>query len=146
MAQEFVRYNLPLGLLQQATLRGNEHAWQIDDIPDVIVAAQRANLVNIGGQLQFRLPENTCECYWISVDTYQSVSEEIAWHERVQLTPEVALQEFDDLQSRYDFVAEIRDGFTSVFDELVAMGGNPTDYLCFAWYLLSEKESVRSKR
>jgi hypothetical protein len=70
--------HLPADILQRASLRGGEYAWLIKDVPSVIAAAKRANLVNIGGQLQFRIPdEGTCECYWVNVDTYRSVSKDL---------------------------------------------------------------------
>ena len=59
---------LPSKLVGRASLRGREHAWSLDDIPNVIEAAREAQLISIGGQLQFRLPDGgTCECYWIEV-------------------------------------------------------------------------------
>jgi len=48
---------LAVDLLARASLRGNEYAWPIADIPMVIDAARAANLVSIVGQLQFRLPD-----------------------------------------------------------------------------------------
>ena len=78
---------LPPVLLGRASLVGNEYAWRVDDIPNVIEAARAANLVSIGGQLQFRLPDGgTCECYWVQVDTYQSVDRALPWKVRVERT------------------------------------------------------------
>ena len=91
---------LPLDVLQRASLRGNEYAWPIEDIPKVIEAARQANLASIGGQLQFRLPDGgTCECYWIEVDTYKSVPASLPWQERINQTAAVALADFSRLLS-----------------------------------------------
>jgi hypothetical protein len=78
---------LPAEILAKASLRGNEYARRVDDIPLVIAATQAMGLVNIGGQLQFRGPDFTCECYWVQVDTYQAVAREPPFETRVHLTP-----------------------------------------------------------
>jgi hypothetical protein len=137
---------LPSDILERASRRGNEYAWRIHDIPDVIAAARAANLVSIGGQLQFRLPDGgTCECYWVDVDTYKSVDKALPWVERVSRTAEVALADFDALQKRFDFIAEGRVGFGSYLDALVAQGRDPADSMCFVWYVLSEVDEKALK-
>ena len=129
--------HLPKELLEQASLRGNEHAWRIDDIPAVIEATRDAGLVNVGGQLQFRLPDGgTCECYWVEVDTYKRVPKELPWIERVVRTAEVALEEFTCLQSRYDFMEEGQRAFGDRLRELKERGGIPAEAMCFVWYVL----------
>ena len=86
---------LPKELLERASLRGKEYAWRIADIPEVIEAARRAGLVNVGGQLQFRFPDGkTRECYWVEVDTYRSVPQALLWDVRVAQTADVALADF----------------------------------------------------
>jgi hypothetical protein len=86
--------HLPDKILKLASLRGNEYAWPINDIPLAIEAACQANLISIGGQLQFRLPDDTtCECYWVEVDTYKSVPESLSWNERVAQTAVVAARD-----------------------------------------------------
>jgi hypothetical protein len=95
---------LPHDVLQRASLRGNEYAWPIEDIPKVIEAARQANLASIGGQLQFRLPDGgTCECHWVEVDTYTSVPASLPWRERVNQTATVALADFSRLISQFDY-------------------------------------------
>lgn len=132
-------HGLPPDILKRASRAGNEFAWHIQDIPEVISAARTANLINIGGQLQFRLPEGgTCECYWVGVDTYKSVDKALTWTERVRLTAEVALRDFENLQQRYDFVAEGRVGFATYLDALIAKGRSPANSMCFVWYVQSE--------
>lgn len=101
---------LPSDLLARASLRGAEYAWRLDDIPLVIEAARSINLVSLGGQLQFRLPDGgTCECHWVEVDA--SLSEEkLPWGERVSRSAEVAAREFAALRRNTDFLAA---GFSS---------------------------------
>jgi hypothetical protein len=121
---------LPESILKRAALRGNEYAWPIADIPEVIEAARDAGLISIGGQLQFRLPQGKIfERYWIEVDTYKSVSQELPWTERVTRTAEVALAQFEMLQSKYDFLEEGKE--------------YPADAMCFVWYVLDEEEAAR---
>ncbi|HEX4737640.1 MAG TPA: hypothetical protein VH331_08770 [Allosphingosinicella sp.] len=133
---------LPARLLERATLRGNEWAWPIGDIPEVIEAARQADLISIGGQLQLRLPAGaTCECYWVEVDTFQSVPPGLPWSERVEKTATAAQSQFQDLQQRYNFRAEGRSAFPEQFEELEASGVDPASALCFVWYV-EERDTV----
>lgn len=134
---------LPPHLLERASDEGSELAWSIDDIPEVIEAARVANLVSIGGQLQFRFPSATCECYWIEVDTYKSVPTSASWRERVDQTAAVATAEFSQLSKRFDFLAEGRNSFPDVFAEKEREGQDPAGAMWFVWYVQSEKESDR---
>lgn len=139
MSRAFSEQALPPDILQRATLSGSEYAWRIQDIPDVIVAARAADLISVGGQLQFRLPDGaTCECYWVEVDTYKSVDKALPWSERVNRTAEVALRDFEALQEHFDFIAEGMVGFATHLDALAAHGRDPADAMCFVWYVLSE--------
>ena len=127
---------LPHAILQRASLRANEYAWPIEDIPNVIEAARQADLASIGGQLQFRLPDGgTCECYWVEVDTYKSVPASLPWQERVDQTAAVALAVFSHLLSKFDFVTEGRRSFAEHFKRVEAEGGDPVKTMCFVWYL-----------
>jgi hypothetical protein len=126
---------LPPELLRRATRRGNEYAWPISDIPKVIEAARAANLVSIGGQLQFRPPGATCECYWVEVDTYWFVPTSLPWAERVVQTAKAALASFARLQTQYDFFEEGWRTFPVVFDDLARKGHDLREAMCFVWYL-----------
>ena len=87
---------LPAEILAKASLRGvdDEYAWRLDDIPFVIGAARAVGLANIGGQLQFRGPEFTCECYWVEVDTYKAMPTDLPFDVRVDLTADTAKRAF----------------------------------------------------
>lgn len=135
--------HLPRPLLERATLRGNEYAWPIGAIPDVIEAGKAANLLSIGGQLQFRLTDGgTCECYWVGVDTYRSVANDLPWKERVHATAEEGLRQFVALQSRFDFEEEGRSSFAKHIADFEANGGNLADAICFVWYLKGEEDDA----
>ncbi len=128
--------HLPHEVLERASLRGNEYAWSVADIPWVIEAVRRSNLVNIGGQLQFRFPDGTtAECYWVDVDTYKTVPESLPWAERVVQTATVALKDFEAISAKYDFFEEGLRNFNAAFKELEAHGYDAHQAMCFVWYV-----------
>lgn len=103
-------------------------------------------MISVGGQLQFRLPGgDTCECYWVEVDTYKSVDQALPWAERVNQTAEVALRDFEALQTRFDFIAEGRLSFGTYLDALAAEGHDSADSMCFVWYVRSEDDEKTSQ-
>jgi len=107
---------LPREILQKASLRGNEYAWPISEIPSVIEAARKSDLLNVGGQLQFRIPDGTCECYWIEVDTYKTVSDTLPWAERVERSAIEAQKAYAQLSQAKDFLSEGRNNFDSLME------------------------------
>ena len=134
---------LPGQLLERATLRGNERAWPIGDIPAVIEAAKKASLVSVGGQLQFRFPDGgTCECYWVEVDTFKSVSRDLPWPERVEQTATAAHSQFRALVDQYDFRAEGRSTIGKYIEEFEAGGGDLHDAICFVWYVEGQHDAA----
>ena len=142
MNSDLPEHALPPEILQRASRAGNEYAWRVQDIPDVIEAARLSNLISVGGQLHFRLPDgSTFECYWVEVDTYKSVDEALPWQERVTRTAEVALRDFQALQSGVDFIAEGRTVIARQLDVLVAQGRDPADSMWFVWYVKNEADA-----
>jgi len=132
---------LPHDIVQRGLVRGNEYAWPIEDIPKVIEAARLANLVSLGGQLQFRLPDGICECYWVDVST--DVPTSLPWQEQVDRTAAAALANFTRLLSEFDFVAEGRTAFAEPFKRFEAQGGDPVQTMCFVWYLTDDRANDR---
>lgn len=131
---------LPKEILGRATLRENEYAWPIAEIPSVIDAARLSNLVNIGGQLQFRIPNGgTCECHWVQVDTYQDVSYDLPWDERVNATAKSAHAQFQSLCRKYDFPAEIMKEFAQHLEGIDLQESTMSEALCFVWYVEGPK-------
>ncbi len=131
---------LPTEILAKASFRfrGDEYAWRVDDIPSVIAAAREMRLVNIGGQLQFRGPDFTCECYWVEVDTYKATPRDLPFEVRVDRTTEAAREAFEELRRRVDFLAEGHTAFADVLNRCENEGGNLTDVMWFVWYVSSE--------
>jgi hypothetical protein len=136
---------LPPDILKRARISGKEYAWRVDDIPSVIEAARAANLVNVGGQLQFWVPPSAiCECYWVEVDTSKSVDGSLPWRERVEQTAAAAARDFETLKSRVDFAAEGRT-FGAV-EGFFREGGSLADIMWFVWYALAENEAPGPRR
>jgi hypothetical protein len=118
----------------------------VTEIPRVIDAARAADLVNIGGQLQFRFPDGAiCECYWVEVDTYKAIPEGLSWSERVSETAAAALSQFQQLHEKYDFIAEGRSAFERPVEEFEAHGGDFADTLCFVWYVEAKADAANRK-
>ncbi len=138
---------LPQHLIDRASHRGGELAWTLDDIPEVIRAARDAKLVNVGGHLQYRFQgAGTCECYWIEVDTYKSVSTSLPWQERVDQTAAITLADFSRMCTEADFLTEGRNAFPAAFAEFEGKGQDATQARCFVWYAEAPGERVINSR
>lgn len=132
---------LPKFLLEKASQEGSEYAWPIEVIPEVIEAAQKLKLLNVGGQLQFRIPDvGTCECYWLEVDTYKSVPKTLSWNERIDLAAKAALRDYETLRQEKDFIAEGTEAFSKYIDKYIADGGDINKTMWFVWYLSDEED------
>lgn len=126
--------SLPSHVLNAASVRGKEYAWPLEMIPNVIASCEAAGLVSLGGQLQFRLPSGTCECYWVDVDTQTQMDSGLEWEDLVNRSASIALRQFETLKSKFDFKEEGRKAFASSFSKLESEGEDPQDYACFVWY------------
>ena len=130
---------LPETLRSAACRSGNEWGWTPEAIPLVIDEAEKAGLLNIGGQLQFLMPEGTCECYWVEVDALTCEPEGLTWTQRVALAATAARQKMADISRRYDFIDEGRKAFAAPFAAYEAAGGDVRDRMCFIWYLQADQ-------
>ena len=127
MARADSEAHLPEVILRKATGRGNEYAWHPDDIPEVIETARQAGLVNLGGQLQFRLPGATCEIYYIEVEKSGDITDPDEAAART-------LAEFRAIYSPEKCFQEGRATFPAIRDFEEA-GGELDTVICFVWYL-----------
>ena len=146
MADQPAERSLPRGLLGRASLAGNEYAWRVEHIPEVIEAARQAGLVNLGGQLQFRLPGpvgGTCDCYWVEVNTYEEAPPSLPWAERVEKAADAAAAGFWCLRERFDFAAVGREW--PVLAEFETKGGSLPDAARFVWYVLDENGASQTE-
>lgn len=131
---------LPDTLRSAACRSGGEWGWQPETIPLVIDAAEKLGLLNVGGQLQFLMPEGTCECYWVEVNALIGEPYGLTWAERVALSATAARQQMVDISRRYDFIEEGRKAFADPFAAYEATGGNVRDRMRFIWYLRADRK------
>lgn len=126
--------------LRSAACRSNrERGWHPETIPLVIDEAEKLSLLNVGGQLQFLMPQGTCECYWIEVNALRGEPDGLIWAERVAFAARAARQQMVDISRCYDFVEEGRKAFADPFAAYEAAGGNIRDRMCFIWYLKADR-------
>jgi hypothetical protein len=130
---------LPDTLRSAACRSGGEWGWQPETIPLVIDEAEKLGLCNVGGQLQFLMPEGTCECYWIEVNAIKGEPDGLTWAERVARSATAARQQMVDIIGRYDFIEEGRKAFPDPFAAYEATGGDVRDCMCFIWYLQADR-------
>ncbi len=117
---------LPKSLLEKATLQGNEYAWSLRDIPEVIETSRLLGLLNRGGQLQFRIPDGTCEAYEFCVEPNRTDDCNIAATECLNLFNKL-------LEREHEFLPRGREW--KVVREFEQSGGSLEDHMCFVWYL-----------
>ena len=126
---------LPPSILAKATLRGKEYAWPIACVEEAISAARASGLATVGGQAQFRIPEGTCEMYWLDADASERRACE-PWPEFVTRSAQEFLARFQDKIVGADFLAEAQQW--PILREKIEAGVKVLDYLCFVLYLQAE--------
>ena len=119
-------------MLEQATLRGQEYSWRIEDFPHILDEAVKHELACQGGVFQFRLPNGTCEMYWLETGVSdQQVSQ--SWHDYVLYCAEKTAHDFKRICEQTDFRRAAKD-WDKVWRELPEPDVDPLDYLCFVAY------------
>ena len=126
---------LPPSILAKATLRGNEYAWPFEWVEEAISVAVTLQLVTLGGQAQFRLPDGICEMYWLNADAPDRRLAE-PWSEFVSRSALVVLRRFEETVASADYVAEAHQW--PFLQEKIKDGVNTLDYLCFVLYFQAE--------
>lgn len=112
--------------MAKASLRGNEYAWRLQDIPEVIEATRLLGLLNKGGQLQFRIPGGTCEAYEFCVDPTQTSDCNAAASECLMLFNRL-------LEKEHEFLPRGREW--KIIRDFESAEGNLKDHMCFVWYV-----------
>jgi hypothetical protein len=123
---------LPTAVLGKATVRGNEYAWPLSAVEEAVTAAREASLACLGGQVQFRVPEGTCELYWLSASSDNRRPGEL-WPAFTDRSAAEVLARFRDLRGRTDFVQEGVQSF-DILRQLQARRVDLGPYLCFVLY------------
>jgi len=96
---------LPIEILQKAIVSGKEYGWKRTDFMEVVTKAVEVGLGIIGGQVQFKLPDGTCELYWHKYDTTERKSGE-SWNDYCQRTKKECLSQFEKLPTDRELVKE----------------------------------------
>jgi len=123
---------LPPEILSKAVRSGNEYGWKREDFHDVLNIAANANIGIIGGQVQFKLPNGTCELYWHQYDSNDQISNE-PWKLYCQRTKKEVENAFAKLPSNLELVKEA----TEYFEFLAEKANDGVDieqYLIFIIY------------
>jgi hypothetical protein len=122
-----------------AVTPGGEHAWRLGDVEEVVLAAEAAGLGCLGGQVQFRPPEGTCEAYWLTYDPNERRPGE-PWGDYVSRTARETLSAFRRLCRDTDFRAVARD-WEFIRTKMDREGYDPTRDLWFVLYFETEPAS-----
>lgn len=96
---------LPSEILKRAILSVEEYGWKRSDIFEVVEKAIEVGLGIIGGQVQFKFPEGTCELYWHKYDTIQRKPVE-NWKKYCQRTKQEFLDKFKKIPTDLELVEE----------------------------------------
>ena len=98
-----IQEDLPETIRRKASISsGGEHAWRQATVEDTIRAACEAGLACLGGQVQFQLPDGTCEAYWVKYDPQQRLVGE-SWPDYVARSADETLHAFHRVCRETDF-------------------------------------------
>ena len=128
---------LPSELTEEASLRGNEYAWAPDAFPGILAKAEALGLACLGGQFQFRAPDETCEMYWLNADAADRLPDE-SWDSYVARSTTEVRSAFTTLRQSTDFAAEA--ARWSDVRELSGADASPEQYLCFVAYFIRQRQ------
>ena len=130
--------NLPAALLAGATLLGNEYGWAPECFANAITIAPEHGFACIGGQFQFRLPDGTCEMYWLSADSSERANGE-PWSEYSRRSCTEVRDKFERLVQSTDFRAEAANW--DFLKDKIDKGFDPTSSLVFVAYFVIEEDT-----
>ena len=96
---------LPETILNKAIKSGNEFGWRQTDFIETIEAARKLKMGIVGGQVQYVLPDGTCELYWLAYDPVERQPGE-GWIKYCNRTADETIEKFKDLITKTDFEKE----------------------------------------
>ena len=105
------------------------------EVEGAVSAAEEVGLANLGGQAQYRLPNGTCELYWMNADSADRREGE-SWSDYVSRSASEVREAFRDLVAEADFAAEAR-RFAFLAERLDG-GEDVLPHLCFVLYFAEE--------
>ncbi len=118
--------------LQKAIVSGKEFGWKRTDFREVIDKAVEVGLGINGGQVQFKLPDGTCELYWPKYDRTEGKSGE-DWIDYRQRTKEECLSQFESLPTDSEIVKEGIESFGFLYEKSKT-NFNLNEFLIFILY------------
>ncbi|MBX9725136.1 MAG: hypothetical protein K2X81_27280 [Candidatus Obscuribacterales bacterium] len=119
---------LPEAIRQKASISSNEYAWKIEDIEETLLAAKRANLASIGGEVQFRFDDGEAEPYWLGFDSGEQLPGE-SWEQYVERSAQKVLEHIQRLYRETDFLQIAKEW--DFIQKKIRQGINPLDHLYF---------------
>jgi hypothetical protein len=125
---------LPDEILQKAIVSGNEYGWKRPDFKETVEKAVELGLGIFGGQVQFKLPDGTCELYWHNYDTADRKIDE-NWRDYCRRTKDECLKKFEKLPSDTDLIKEGIENF-HFLREKSNTDNQLGDYLIFILYFI----------
>ena len=90
---------LPETILKKAIKSGNEFGWRQTDFIETIETARKLRLGIVGGQVQYVLPDGTCELHWLSYDPKERYPGE-DWLKYCDRTADETIRKFKELIAR----------------------------------------------
>lgn len=134
---------LPTEILQKATVSGKEYGWKRNDFKEVVDKAVEVGLGIIGGQIQFKFPDGTCELYWHKYDTTDRKSGE-SWENYCQRTKEECLNQFEKLPTDNELIKEGIESF-DFLKEKIKTNTELNDFLIFILYFNNNETHLEKK-
>ncbi len=130
---------LPASIKERVVLSGNEWGWRSDDVLDVLEAADKIGLANLGGQVQFVFADGTCELYWLNIDPKER-SESEEWAHFAKRSIAESRENFLRLSNSTNFVDEGIENFKFLKRKAQEPGVDLSRSLIFILYFISEEE------
>jgi hypothetical protein len=124
---------LPESALATAVRSGNEIGWHPDDLSAALSAAESAECAVVGGQLQFIVPDGTCELYWRAIDSSGPQRASETWFDYVRRSHAEVREALRRLPDMETLVADGVKNF-GVLEQLAAAGVDLVKYACFICY------------
>jgi hypothetical protein len=127
-----VESKLPISILNKAVKSGMEFGWKQSDFLEVIEIARQLKIAIMGGQVQYLLPEGTCELYWLAYDPTPRKQNE-TWTDYCDRTAHECKEKFNKLIMQTDIEKEAISSFDFLKNKK-AKGVDISDYLTFILY------------
>ncbi|MCB0537128.1 MAG: hypothetical protein KDE33_06325 [Bacteroidetes bacterium] len=132
---------LPSEILQRAIVSGKEYGWKRTDFKEIIDKAVEVGLGIIGGQVQFKLPDGTCELYWHKYDTTERKPGE-NWNDYCKRTKVECLSQFDKLPADSELINEGIESF-NFLKEKSETNTELSDFLIFILYFNTRETELK---